>query len=200
VHHINDLGFFIEYIRSFGYWAPAIALMLFIIQAAVPIFPFAVLVAVAVILFGFKIGFMLSVVGATLGSIVCYWICKRFGSEWFNRKILSRWGYDTSNINSDIAFWGIVLAHQIPVFPSAVIAATAALSQVSWLSFVGSTALGMIPPTMVYGGVGHLILHVQHIHKILPILAIILLVLFLCKGIIREKLAPPKISPAEEDV
>ncbi len=200
MHHLHNLKFFVEYIRSFGYLAPVVALVFFTVQAAVPVFPYAVLVAMAVILFGFKMGFLLSIVGATLGSVICYWICRKFGSEWFNQKILGRWGYNTNQINSSIAFWGIVLAHQVPVFPSAVIAATAALSQVSLWSFVLSTALGLIPATMVYGGVGFYIFRVHDLHKIIPILAVILLLVFLCKGIVKKKLAPPKTSPADEEV
>jgi len=199
VHHIHNLRFFVEYIRSFGYLAPAVALILFIMQAAVPIFPYAVLVATCVILFGFKIGFLLSILGATLGSTICYWICRQFGSEWFNRKILSRCGYDTNKINSGTAFWGIVLAHQVPVFPSAMIATIAALSQVSWGSFVVSTALGLIPTTMVYTGLGLFIFRVHDTHKILLILPIILLALFLAKYLIKKKLAPRKTFPAEEE-
>ncbi|PKM77221.1 MAG: TVP38/TMEM64 family protein [Firmicutes bacterium HGW-Firmicutes-15] len=200
MHHLHNLKFFVEYVRSFGYLAPAVALIFFTVQAAVPVFPYAALVAMAVILFGFKIGFLISIVGATLGSVVCYWFCRKFGSEWFNRKILRRWGYNTNQINSGIAFWGIVLAHQVPVFPSAVIAATAALSQVSLWSFVVSTALGLIPATMVYGGVGFYIFRIHDIYKIMIILGIILLVMFLSKGIIKKKLAPTKTSSANEEV
>jgi uncharacterized membrane protein YdjX (TVP38/TMEM64 family) len=199
LHHIHNLRFFVEYVRSFGYLAPAVVLILFIIQAAVPIFPYAVLVATAVIIFGFKIGFLLSIMGATLGSTVCYWICRQFGSEWFNRKILGRFGYNTNKINSGTAFWSIVLAHQVPVFPSAVIAATAALSKVSWGSFVVSTALGLIPTTMVYSGLGLYLFHLQDMRKILLVLAIILLALFLGKNLVKKKLVPPKPSPAEEE-
>jgi uncharacterized membrane protein YdjX (TVP38/TMEM64 family) len=193
------LSSFVEYIRSFGFLAPAVALIFFTIQAAVPVFPYAVLVAMAVILFGFKIGFFLSIVGATLGSMICYWFCRKFGSEWINRKILGRWGYNTNQINSGIAFWGVVLAHQVPIFPSAVIAATAALSQMSMWSFVVSTALGLIPATLVYSGVGHIILCPQYMHKVLPVLAFILLLMFLSKGIIKKKLAPPQTIQAEEE-
>jgi uncharacterized membrane protein YdjX (TVP38/TMEM64 family) len=198
VHHIHHLRFIIDYVTSFGLLAPAVAFGLFVIQAAVPIFPYAALVAMAVILFGFKIGFCLAITGATLGSLICYWVCRKYGSEWFNRKVLGRWGYDTSQINTGIAFWGIVLAHQVPVFPSAVIAATAALSQVRLWSFVFSTALGLVPATMLYGGVGFYLFNPHALRKALPILAVVLLVLVLCQGTIKKKLAPSQAFPAEE--
>ncbi len=179
-----------EYVNSFGWLAPAVALILFVIQGAVPVFPYAALVAMAVILFGFKVGFVISIGGATLGSVLCYWICRRLGSDWFNRKVLRRWGYDKTPINTGIAFWGIVLAHQVPVFPSAVIAATAALSQIPPGSFVVATALGLVPCTMVYGGVGFFLFNLEAVHEFLPILAILLLVLFLYQRIIKKRPAP----------
>jgi len=78
VHHLHHLSYISDYIRSFGYFAPTVAIILFVIQAAVPIFPYAVLVAASVILFGAKIGFLLSMLGAMLGSILCYWACQNW--------------------------------------------------------------------------------------------------------------------------
>lgn len=186
MHHFHQLSYISEYIRSFGYLAPLVALLLFMIQAAVPIFPYAVLVAVSVIIFGVKIGFMISMAGALLGSILCYWACRELGAEWFNNKILGRWGYDTSKINSGIAFGGIVVAHLVPIFPSAVITLAAAISRVSFISFTVSTALGLIPATLAYTGLGWYLFHVQDFFKVLVTLAVILMILFLCKNTVKK--------------
>jgi uncharacterized membrane protein YdjX (TVP38/TMEM64 family) len=189
VHHFQHLSYFNEYIRSFGYLAPAVALILFIIQAAIPIFPYAVLVAASVILFGARNGFLLAMVGALLGSIVCYWVVLQFGAQWFNQKILGRWGYDTNDIRSGIAFWGIVISHLVPVLPSSMIASAAALSRVSLGNFVAATALGLVPATLAYTGLGLFLFHVKDVHKALWALAAILLILFLCKNTVKKKLS-----------
>lgn len=192
MHHLHHLSYISDYIRSFGYFAPSVAIILFVIQAAVPIFPYAVLVAASVILFGAKIGFLLSMMGAMLGSILCYWACRKLGAEWFNRMILGRWGYDTSKIDTSIAFWGIVLAHLVPVFPSAVITAAAALGRISFGSFVVSSCLGLIPATLAYTGLGLFLFHMQDIRKVLLSLAVILVVFFLCKGVVKKKISKEK--------
>lgn len=189
VHHFHHLSYISEYIRSFGYFAPMVALILFIIQAAVPIFPYAVLVAVSVIIFGVKIGFVLSMTGALLGSVLCYWACRKLGAEWFNNKILGRWGYDTRKINSGIAFGGIIVAHLVPVFPGALISLAAAVSRVSFLSFTVSTALGLIPATLLYTGLGWYLFHVQDIYKVLVTLAVILMIMYLCKNTVKRWMA-----------
>lgn len=186
MHHIHQLSHLSEYIRSFGYLAPIAALVLFIIQAAVPVFPYAVLVAASVIIFGVRMGFVLSMTGALLGSVLCYWACRKFGADWFNDKILGHWGYDTRKINSGMAFGGIILAHLVPVFPSAVITLAAAISRVSFLSFTFSTALGLIPATLAYTGLGWYLFHVQDLYKVLFIMVIILMLLYLCKNTVKK--------------
>lgn len=186
VHHFHHLSYISEYIRSFGYLAPIVALALFIIQAAVPVFPYAVLVAVSVIIFGVKIGFLLSMTGALLGSILCYWACRQLGTEWFNEKILGRWGYDTRKINSGIAFGGIIIAHLVPVFPSSVITLAAAISRVSFISFTVSTTLGLIPATLAYTGLGWYLFYFQDVYKIVVTLAFILMILYLCKNTVKK--------------
>lgn len=195
MHHFHQLSYISDYIRSFGYLAPMVALVLFTIQAAVPIFPYAVLVAVSVILFGVKMGFVISMAGAILGSILCYWTCRKLGADWFNQKILGRWGYDTSKINSGIAFGGIVLAHLVPVFPSAVITLAAAVSGVSFVSFTVSTALGLIPATLAYTGLGWYLFHVQDLYKVLFSLGILLMVLYLCKNTVKKWLIASEKPP-----
>lgn len=186
MHHFYNLGYVSEYIRSFGFLAPLVTLIFFIIQASVPIFPYAVLVTVSVVIFGVKIGFMLSMIGALGGSILCFWICRRFGADWFNDKILGRWNYDTRKINSGMAFGGIVVAHLVPVFPSALITMAASVSGVSFLSFVVSTTLGLIPITMLYTGLGWYLFYIQNIHKALFVLALVLMLAYLVKNTVKS--------------
>ena len=188
MHHLHHLSYVNEYLRSFGYLAPLVALFLFIIQAVFPIFPYAILVAAAVILFGVKIGFVVSLLGAVLGSILCYWACRELGADWFNHKILGRWGYDTRNVNANIAFGGIVIAHMIPVLPGAMITLAAAVSRVSFGNFVASTALGLVPTTLAYSGLGMLLHNVQDPRKILLILALGGLILFMGKDVVKRRL------------
>lgn len=186
MHHFQQLSYLSEYIRSFGYLAPLVALILFIIQAAIPVFPYAVLVAVSVIIFGVKMGFMLSMLGALLGSMLCYWACREFGADWFNDRILGHWGYDTRKINSNIAFGGVVVAHLVPVFPSSIITLAAAISRVSFMSFTASTALGLLPATLAYTGLGWYLYHVQDAYKVVVTLVLILMILYLCKNTLKK--------------
>ncbi len=186
MHHFYPMHHISEYIRSFGYLAPMVALLLFTIQAAIPVFPFAVLVAATVIIFGVKVGFAISLLGAILGSVICYWLCRKLGADWFNEKILRWWGYDTRKINSGIAFGGIILAHLVPVFPSAVITMAAAISGVSFISFTVATTLGLIPATLAYTGLGWYLLHMHDLYKVVFTMVLILMFLYLCKNTVKK--------------
>jgi len=199
VHHLHHLNYFIEYIRSFGYLAPVVAVVLFTIQATLPIFPYAVLVAASVILFGGKVGILLAMLGAVLGSAICYGLCRKFGAEWFNRILLRRFGYDTGKMKTEIAFGGIMLAHLVPVFPSSMITAVAALSRVPFWSFVTATALGFIPSTLAYAGLGLYLFHIQDIKKVIIALVIILAVGFWLKKATRKGLLPHRDLKSEEN-
>ncbi|MEA4926241.1 MAG: TVP38/TMEM64 family protein [Syntrophomonadaceae bacterium] len=186
MHHFYQMQYISEYIRSFGYLAPMVALMLFTIQAAIPVFPFAVLVAATVIIFGVKVGFAISLLGAILGSVICYWLCRKLGADWFNEKILRWWGYDARKINSGMAFGGIILAHLVPVFPSAVITMAAAISGVSFISFTAATTLGLIPATLAYTGLGWYLFHMHNLYKVVFTMVLILMFLYLCKNTVKK--------------
>ena len=184
MHHLHNMGYISEYIRSFGYLAPLAALFLFVLQSMLPIFPYAVLVAIAVILFGAKLGFVIALLGAMLGSILCYKLCCLCGVEWLNRKIMHHLGYDTSKINTGIAFGGIVMAHLVQLVPNSLINIAAAVSRVPLWNFSVSTALGLIPVTLAYTGLGLLFYYLQDLSKALPAAAAILLLLYLAKRLL----------------
>ncbi len=52
----ENLAVLSSYVQHFGAWAPAVAFLLFIIQAALPVFPYIILAAAGGMLFGLKTG------------------------------------------------------------------------------------------------------------------------------------------------
>jgi len=188
VNNFHQLSYVGDYIRGFGLLAPGMALLLFSIQSAIPIFPYGVLVAAAVVVFGGKIGFSLAMMGALLGSSLCYWTCRELGADWFNRKILRHWGYDTNRINHSLASWGIVVAHLVPFVPSAMINMAAALSRISFLRFLLSTVIGLIPLTLAYTGIGIVIFYVQDIPLVLVVLSLIVIMMLGIKQVVQERI------------
>ncbi len=164
----------INYIRAFGILAPLVAFLLFTIQAALPVFPYVILAAAGGLLFGFKMGFILSWGGALTGACLAYWICKLITGDWAQKKIKNRLGYDLKKMDAEMAFWTIVIARIIPVVPTPIINVAAALGGVSFWNFFFSSAIGKIPSAVLYTGLGICLFQTRDIKLTLGILAAIL--------------------------
>ncbi len=164
----------INYVQSFGIMAPLAAFLLFALQAALPVFPYVVLASACGMLFGFKLGFLLSWSGALLGACVAYTLSRLAGGNWVCQKIQSRWGYDVQHFNREAAFWGILLARIIPVIPTPLINIAAGIGKVPFWHFFFSSALGKIPTALLYTGLGISLLRNRDVKSTLLILGIIL--------------------------
>ncbi len=169
-----SVSMIIDYIRAFGILAPLVAFVFFMVQAALPVFPYVILAAAGGLLFGFKLGFLLSWLGALAGACLAYWICKLLGGEWAAQKIKNRWDYDVKRVNGEMAFWTIVLARVVPVVPTPIINVAAALGGVPFWNFFFSSAIGKIPSAVLYTGLGICLFQTRDIKLTLSIIAAIL--------------------------
>lgn len=164
----------ITYVQSFGLLAPLAAFGLFIIQAALPVFPYILLASACGLLFGFKLGFILSWSGALCGACLSYVIFRWAGGNWARERILSRWGYDMKHLDREAAFWSILLARVIPVIPTPIINILAGVGKVPFWNFFLSSALGKIPTALLYTGLGVSLFRNRDIESSLLILSLIL--------------------------
>ncbi|MBP8819622.1 MAG: TVP38/TMEM64 family protein [Syntrophomonadaceae bacterium] len=169
-----SVSMIIDYIRAFGILAPLVAFLFFMVQAALPVFPYVILAAAGGLLFGFKMGFLLSWLGALVGACLAYWICKLVGGEWAAQKIKERWGYDVKQVNGEMAFWSIVIARIVPVVPTPIINVAAALGGVPFWNFFFSSAIGKIPTAVLYTGLGVCLFQTHDIKLTLSIIAAII--------------------------
>jgi len=183
----------IAYINGFGIFAPLVAFVLFMIQAILPVFPYIILTAAGGILFGFKLGFLLSWLGALTGACLAYWMCRLLGYSQFLQRFYIRMGYDVRQLNSSMAFWTIVIARIIPVVPTPLINAAAALGGVSFPNFAASSAIGKIPSAVLYTGLGLALFNAKDINTALIIIGLTVIFLLLIKYL-GGKMFPPKLD------
>lgn len=169
------------YIQQYGLLAPVIAFFLFVLQAALPVFPYIILASAGGILFGLKLGIFISWSGALTGACVAYWICRLLGYEWLNEKLQQRFAYDLSHLSPSAAFWTIIIARIIPVVPTPIINVAAALGGVSFPNFLLSSAIGKIPSAVLYTGLGLALFNAQDINTILCILAAFIVLILIIK-------------------
>jgi len=183
----------IAYINGFGIFAPLVAFILFMIQAILPVFPYIILTAAGGILFGFKIGFFLSWLGALTGACLAYWMCRLLGYSQFLQRFYTSMGYDVRQLNTSMAFWTIVIARIIPIVPTPIINAAAALGGVSFPNFFASSAIGKLPSAILYTGLGLALFNAKDVQTALLIIGITLLVLLLIKYQ-AKRIFPPKLG------
>ena len=176
MEHINT-QYLVQYVSQFGLWAPLIAFALFTIQAMFPVVPYLIIAAVGGLLFGFKMGAFLAWAGALTGACLTYWLIKMLGYKSFLKWFYHSRGYDLRRLNSSIAFWTLVIARIIPVIPTPMINAGAALGGVSFLTFLGSSAIGKIPTAVLYTGLGLAVFNARDVKSALIILALALVIL-----------------------
>ncbi|MEA1961560.1 MAG: TVP38/TMEM64 family protein [Bacillota bacterium] len=169
-----------DYIQIFGLWAPLVAFVLFVVQAALPVFPYIILAVAGGILFGFKMGVFLSWSGALTGACLAFVFSHWVGYNWIVHLMKKRFHHTIPEFNPATAFWSIVLARIVPVVPTPLINVAAALSGISFLTFFTSSALGKIPSAVLYTGLGLALFNTSDIQGVLYILAaFLLIVLFL---------------------
>lgn len=188
--NIQDLS---TYIHQFGIFAPIVAFLFFVIQAVVPILPYFILAAAGGILFGFTLGVLLSWLGALTGACLAYWICRMLGYTRLLQWYYHRFGYDARHLDSSLAFWTIVAARIIPVIPTPLINATAALGGVSFLTFLTSSAIGKLPFAVIYTGLGLALFKAKDFQLVLAIVGITIIVLLFIRVKMRNVL-PRNIS------
>ena len=172
-----DTQYLVQYIRQFGLWAPVIAFVLFTLQAMFPVVPYLIIAAVAGILFGFKLGAFLAWAGALIGACLTYWLIRKLGYKSFLKWFYHSRGYDLRRLNPSIAFWTLVIARIVPVVPTPMINAGAALGGVSFSTFLCSSAIGKIPTAVLYTGLGLAVFNAHDIKSVIAILVLALVIL-----------------------
>ena len=185
---LSSIDAVIAYVRTFGVMAPMVAFGLFVVQAALPVFPYIILAAAGGLLFGFKVGFLISWSGALAGATIAYWVFRLLGAEWAERKLKIRFGYDINRTNGYLAFWGIVVARIVPVIPTPFINAIAAVGGVSFWNFFFSSAIGKIPSAVLYTGLGLALFKAQDIKLTLLIIAAIIVLLVAGRYLAKERI------------
>ncbi len=195
----ENLAVLSGYVRHFGAWAPAVTFLLFVIQASLPVFPYIVLAAVGGMLFGLKLGFLLAWTGALTGASLCYWISRLLGYSPLSRWLYARYGYDVDNHNPRVAFWTIMISRMTPFLPTPFINVAAALGGVSFMNFFVSSAIGKIPPALLYTGLGLALFNARDINTILLIIAGTILLMLGFRTLAR-KFFPQAQSQESQDI
>lgn len=135
---------FQAFISSTGLWGPLIFMFIQAIQVIIPMLPGFVTCIAGAIVFGPIPGFIFSYIGVCIGSIMAFYIARRYGvaivkkfikEETYNKYIT----WLEKGRKFDILF---ILAIFLPAAPDDVLCFIAGLTKITWKKFIITILLG----------------------------------------------------------
>lgn len=141
------------WVEALGFWGPLVFALVYAL-AVTALVPGAVLTATAGALFGLPLGAGAVLVGATGGAALSFALAR-----WLGRPAVARWAGDGRLARLDAAlarrgFLAVLVMRLVPLFPFTVVNYGAGVAGVRFVPYVTATAVGIVPGTLVYTGLG----------------------------------------------
>ncbi len=148
--NINSL---VNLINSFGIFSALFYILLMALAVVISPIPSLPLAVASGLVFGTFLGFIYSIIGATIGSIIAFLITRKLGREYFIRKFSKKASY-IENIPENKLMLYIFMFRLFPIFHFDVVSYGAGITKISLLRFTIATFFGMMPVTflLVYTG------------------------------------------------
>ncbi len=138
-------------IRSWGWAAPLLSILLMILQAVLAPLPAFLITAANGIIFGIFWGIVISTVGALLGALLSFYISRWFYNHYAATLLKDKKTRRTiEDISSKHGFKVILLARLIPIISFDLVSYAAGLSTIKVSYFLLATFIGMLPATVAY--------------------------------------------------
>jgi len=133
--------------------AVLVTMMIYLVTVAAS-FPAAWLLTVAIgLVFGWALGAVIVVVGATLGASVLFLIARSLLFDFFGKKAAGRLKSMAEGFRKNAVSYMLFL-RLAPVFPFLLINVVPAILGVRFSTYVWTTAIGIIPGTIAYSFAG----------------------------------------------
>ncbi|MDF2568909.1 MAG: associated Golgi protein [Sporomusa sp.] len=153
---MGDIGALAEYLRSFGAASVLITIILFVVMTFTIVFPFMILSGAAGIVFGLYWGIIISWTGEVIGAVAMFVFARYFFRHaievWIKKSPYLKQVDDYSAANG---FKALLIARLLPLAPSGIITAVAAISRITFKDFILATGIGKLPPVVIKVLLGH---------------------------------------------
>jgi uncharacterized membrane protein YdjX (TVP38/TMEM64 family) len=134
-------------VGSAGSWAPAVFVLLLIVQAVLAPLPAPAVATVGGYLFGTLEGFFLTWFGALVGGVLCFVLSRALGRRFVERNTrLKELDYYVEEHGAIAIF----ILRLIPLVSFDAVSYAAGLTGIYFRKFLVATALGMAPGTFVF--------------------------------------------------
>ncbi|MNO12149.1 SNARE associated Golgi protein [compost metagenome] len=143
-------------LQSLGLSGPYIlfaTIPLAVLQSLFGFFPLAVLIVLHVSVFNVIGGMVVSWVACNIGTVLTYFLFRRFLFDWFDRKWRSKLKrYDKWQRYLDrYGIWTLVLLRTVPIMPSNIITFMSAVSPIKVSAVIWGTVLGNLSYIWLFG-------------------------------------------------
>jgi len=148
----------VEYLRGFGAWTVLVILALFTLEALLAPVPNWFLMIANGMLFGPWLGMLVSLAGVTVGALAAFavarWVARRTIRRLLPEAALER----VDSFSRKNGFAVLLIARLIPFTSSDLWSYAAGLSRIPPLHFLAATALGDLPPIVLFSFLGTAVL------------------------------------------
>jgi len=152
----GDIAALAEYLRSFGASSILVTILLFVVMTFTIVFPFMILSGAAGIVFGLFWGTIISWAGEVIGAFVMFVFARYFFRHTVEGWIAkSRYLKQVDDYSAENGFKALLVARLLPLAPSGIITAIAAISRLSFKDFWWATFIGKLPPVVIKVLLGH---------------------------------------------
>jgi len=149
---LEELSFtpeaFVELIRGWGAWGVAGSIGLMVLHSFVP-FPAECLAIANGMVFGFVHGTLITWSGAMLGAWLAFGLARALGRPFVSRTVPARHLARIDGWTGDHGWSALLAARLVPVIAFNLINYAAGLVAVRWWTFTWTTALGILPLTLL---------------------------------------------------
>ncbi|MBK5106296.1 MAG: TVP38/TMEM64 family protein [Burkholderiales bacterium] len=153
----NTIEAMVAQIRSWGPWAALGSIMLMVAHSFIP-FPAEIITIANGMVFGPLLGSVITWVGAMLGALSTFGLVRLLGRPFIHRMLsenqldrLSAWSATRGGL-------ALLIGRLIPVIAFNLLNYGAALTEISWWTFIWATGLGILPLTILLNVFGDSIL------------------------------------------
>ncbi len=166
----------VERLRSLGPWTIAVSLILLVIETMVPPIPAAPILVANAVIYGVWVGVVISWAGSVLGALVNFWIARRFGRSYVERRMKAEHLERVDQISRENGFQILLLARMFPLTPLDLLSYMAGLSSISFAKYFWATAIGLVPSVTVYTLLSHDLYRPQeYLWRVAPVVGVVVI-------------------------
>jgi len=180
------------WLNTYPQWAPLIAIGFAIFVSLTPL-PMETIAIVNGMFFGPVLGSFYTLLGALIAAMIAFTIAKTIGYPFVRRILPDKAFHTMERIVDKEGAPTLVMIRMVPLIPFTVINYGAGVTSLHWFTFLWTSAIGMIPPTVMFVTMGDIMMENPKL-ALGGLLSMAVFSFFLVRTVRNRRLA---VSPAE---